>query len=41
MFNEDENYRSVGDYCHYPETSRGVLHSICNLRHKESKEIPV
>ena len=41
MFNEGENYRSVGDYCHYTETSREVRRSICNLRYKESKEIPV
>ena len=41
IFNEDENYRRVRDYCHYTGKSRGVAHSICNLRYNTSKEIPL
>ena len=47
-FCTDENYKKefklkkkVRDYCHYREKYRGAAHSICNLRYKISKEIPV
>ena len=41
---EDEryhNYRKVRDHCHYAEKYRGAVHSICNLKYKAPKEIPV
>ena len=33
--------RKVRDHCHYTGRYRGAAHSICNLRYKISKEIPV
>ena len=33
--------KKVRDYCHYTGKYRGAAHSICNLRYKISKEIPV
>ena len=29
------------DHCHYTEKFRGAAHSICNLKYKTPKEIPV
>ena len=47
-FSTDENdknvfklYRQVRDHCHYTRKFRGAAHSICNLRYKIPKEIPV
>ena len=47
-FNTDENdknafklYHKVRDHCHYTGKFRGAAHSICNLRYKTLKEIPV
>ena len=41
----DENvfklYHKVRDHCHYTRKFRGAAHSICNLRYKTPKEIPV
>ena len=37
-FNEMQKVR---DHCHYTGKYRGAAHSICNLRYKTSKEIPV
>ena len=34
-------YHKVRDHCHYTGKFRGVAHSICNLRYKTPKEIPV
>ena len=31
----------VRDHCHYTGKFRGAAHSICNLRYKTPKEIPV
>ena len=31
----------VRDYCHYTGKYRGAAHSVCNLRYKVVKEIPV
>ena len=33
--------QKVRDHCHYTGKYRGAAHSICNLRYKISKEIPV
>ena len=33
--------QKVRDHCHYRRKYRGAAHSICNLRYKISKEIPV
>ena len=37
--NELKLYRK--DHCHYTGKFRGAAHSICNLRYKTPKEIPV
>ena len=34
-------YPKVRDHCHYTGKFRGAAHSICNLRYKTPKEIPV
>ena len=34
-------YQKVRDHCHYTGKFRGAAHSICNLRYKVPKEIPV
>ena len=34
-------YQKIRDYCHYTGKFRRAAHSICNLRYKVSKEIPV
>ena len=34
-------YHKVRDSCHYTGKFRGATHSICNLRYKTLKEIPV
>ena len=41
--NDDDNkkYRKVRDHCHYTRKFREAAHSICNLRYKIPKEIPV
>ena len=33
--------KKVRDHCHYTGKFRGAAHSICNLRYKTPKEIPV
>ena len=33
--------QKVRDHCHYTGKYRGAAHSICNLRYKIPKEIPV
>ena len=33
--------KKVRDHCHYTGKYRGAVHSICNLRYKITKEIPV
>ena len=47
-FNTDENDKNafkqcykVRDHCYYKGKFRGAAHSICNLRYKTPKEIPV
>ena len=40
-FNEDKNYPKVYNHCHYTGKYRGDAHSICNLRYRTLKEIPV
>ena len=37
----NKNYFKVKDHCHSTGMYRGAVHSICNLRYKTSKEIPV
>ena len=34
-------YKKVRDHCHYTGKFRGAAHSICNLRYKVQREIPV
>ena len=36
-----KNYRKVHDPCHYTGKYRGAAHSICNLRYKTVKKIPL
>ena len=38
--NDKKNYK-VRDHCHYTGKYRGTAHSICNLRYKVPKEIPI
>ena len=38
--NDKKNYK-VRDHCHYTGKYRGAAHSICNLRYKVPKEIPI
>ena len=40
-FSTDKKYCKVRDHCHYTGKYRGAAHSICNLRYKIPKEIPV
>ena len=39
--NNEKKIYQVRDHCHYTGKYRGAAHSICNLRCKVSKEIPV
>ena len=39
--NDNKKYHKVRDNCHQTGKYRGAAHSICNLRHKTSKEIPI
>ena len=46
--NKDKNeengfklYHKVRDHFHYTRGYRGAAHSICNLRYKTTKEIPI
>ena len=44
MDKDDENYknkRKVKDHCHYTGKFRGAAHSICHLRYKVHKNIPI
>ena len=34
-------YHKVRDHCHYTRKCRGAAYSICNLRYKTPKELPV
>ena len=38
---EFKKMQKVRDHCHYTGKYRGAAHSICNLRYKIKKEIPV
>ena len=40
-FFRDNNYRKVGDHCHYTGKYRGAAHSICNLKFNVPNQIPV
>ena len=33
--------KKLGDHCHHTGKSRGPAHSICNLRYKVQREIPI
>ena len=37
----DKKYYKVKDHCHYTGKYRGAAYSVCNLRYKAPKEIPV
>ena len=39
--NKFKIYQKVKDHCHYTGKFRGAAHSICNLRYKIQREIPV
>ena len=38
---DNKKYQRVRDHCHYTRKFRWAAHSICNLRYKTPKEIPV
>ena len=37
----DKKHHKVSNHCHYTGKYRGAAHSICNLRYKTPKEIPI
>ena len=39
--NDNKKYHKVRDHCHYTGKCKRAAHSICNLRYKTPKEIPV
>ena len=39
--NKFKLYQKVKDHCHYTGQFRGAAHTICNLRYKVKREIPV
>ena len=44
MDKDDKDYinrKKVKDHCHYTGKFRGPAHSICNLKYKVPKEIPI
>ena len=41
MTKDTKKYHKVRDHDHYTEKFRGAAHSICNLRYKTQKEIPI
>ena len=38
---DNKKYHKVRDHCYYTGEFRGAAHSICNIRYKTPKEIPV
>ena len=38
---DNKKYQKVKDHCHYIGKFRGAAHSICNLRYKTPKGIPI
>ena len=36
-----KKYRKVRDHCHYTGEYRGAAHSICNLKYRVPKKIPI
>ena len=38
---KNKNNKKVRDHCHHTGKYRGAAHSICNLRYKIPREIPV
>ena len=41
MTKDTKKYHKVRDHDHYTGKFRGAAHSICNLRYKTQKEIPI
>ena len=40
IYLKEKKYRQVRDHCHYTGKYRYAAHSICNLKHSVSKQIP-
>ena len=38
---KDKKPCKVRDHCHYTDKNRGAAHSICNLKYRVSKRIPI
>ena len=38
---KDKKYCKVRDHCHYTGEYRGAVHSICNLKYSEPKNMPI
>ena len=38
---KDKKYRKVRYHCHYTGECRGAAHSICNLKYRVPKKIPI
>ena len=41
MFCDDKNKKKVRDHCYYIRKFKGAAHSVCNLRYKLPKEVPL
>ena len=37
----NKDYHKVRDHCHFTGKYRGAAHSICSLRYKTPKKIPI
>ena len=38
---KDKTYYKVRDHCHYKEVYRGTARSICNLKNRVSRKLPM
>ena len=38
---KDRKYRKIRDHCHYTGEYRGAAHSLCNLKYKVLKKVPI
>ena len=38
---KDKKYHKIRDHCHYTGEYRGAAHSLCNLKYKVLKKVPI
>ena len=41
LHDDNKKYHKVRGHCRYTEKYRGAAHSLCNLRYKAPKKIPI